>query len=934
MFHQKGFDMQTRVRFLSTILLVSLIACTGSLFAQSGQGNGQREFGLGQPATIEELPPGQLKRKLLELPPQARGKALKWLQDFSFPEADVNSLDVDGEGNILYVDTPVVPADGAAGAATAEAPPVTTLDDAFLLHSRPGAPHTVFIDFDGHVISGTAWNGSVATFYARAFDLDSNPGSFNDTERARISDVWHRVAEDLAPFDIDVTTEAPASFDRYTGRVLVTHNMDQQGTPMPHNSGGGVAYVNVYGLSNYHTYYSPALVYYNQLGGGVSTYVAEASSHEFGHNLGLSHDGTTSGTEYYQGLGNGLVSWAPIMGNSYYNNVTQWSLGEYPGANNTQDDLSIIDGKLGFDGDDHGDTAAAATALWVDGNGSVVSSNPELDPHGLLPENKGIIGQADDTDVFSFIAGAGTVSLTVTPAWDAFYSGTARRGANLDIQAELRDAGNALVAAGEPLNDTSATLNAAVGGGAYYLAITGVGNSVTPYSDFDSLGQYFINGTVPVGVADNTPPSPDPMAFASAPAAVGPDAISMSAVTASDAISAVQYNFRCTAGGAGCVSSGWQTSTSHTASGLAAATQYTFTVAARDLSGNETAASSPASATTDEPPPPPPFVNYTSVSDTPVAGSVSGSHTDTHSDNGTAQSITERESGGKPQSRYAYLEHRWNFLIGSGATVVVYAQAWRSGSNSAESFDLEYSLNGGNTFLPLLNIAATSSTNLQSAALPGAPSGSVVLRVVDTHQQSGNRTLSTFHVDQLFIQVGTPASDPPDGDPANLQASAVSASEIALSWIDGSTNESGFRLERSLDGDTNWVEIATLPVGTESHTDQGLAAATQYFYRVSAFNGVGSSGYASASATTPVAPPPPDISLSASGYKVKGIAHIALQWHPADSVDVYRNGAKIATVSGGSYDDDTGSKGGGSYQHQVCTVGAAPACSNMTTTVF
>jgi hypothetical protein len=463
------------------------------------------------------------------------------------------------------------------------------------------------------------------------------------------------------------------------------------------------------------------------------------------------------------------------------------------------------------------------------------------------------------------------------------------------------------------------------------LAITGVGNSVTPYSDYDSLGQYFINGTVPVGVPDDTPPNPDPMAFASAPAAVGPDAISMSAVTATDAVSAVQYIFRCTAGGAGCVSSGWQTSTSHTASGLAAATQYTFTVAARDLSGNETAASSPVSATTDEPPP---YVNYSSVSETPVAGTVSGTHTATHSDNGSAQSITERESGGKPQSRYAYLEHRWNFSIGSGATVVVYAQAWRSGSNAAESFDLEYSLNGGNTFVPLLNIASTSSANLQSAALPGAPSGAIVLRVVDRYRQTADRTLSTFHVDQLLIQVGTPSSDPPDGAPANLQANAVSASEIALSWSDGSTNETGFRLERSLDGVTNWVEIAILPVGTESHSDQGLDAATQYFYRISAFNGVGSSGYASASATTPAAPPPPDISLSASGYKVKGIAHIALQWNPADSVDVYRNGAKIATVSGGSYDDNTNSKGAGSYQHQVCTVGTTPACSNMTTTVF
>lgn len=89
---------------------------------------------------------------------------------------------------------------------------------------------------------------------------------------------------------------------------------------------------NVFGLSNYHSYYSPALVYYNNMAGGINagteTYIAEAAAHEFGHNLGLSHDGTTTGTTYYAGHGSGLVSWAPIMGVGYYNNVTQWSKDE------------------------------------------------------------------------------------------------------------------------------------------------------------------------------------------------------------------------------------------------------------------------------------------------------------------------------------------------------------------------------------------------------------------------------------------------------------------------------------------------------------------------------------------------------------------------------------------------------------------------------
>ncbi len=924
--------------FLLLVIAFTLISST-PLLAQSDQGLESRVFGLGQPATVADLPPGQLKRKIIELPPQARGKAMKWLQDFSFPEADVITLDVDSEGNIFYVDTLVVDETEASEPVSgpeSQAAPASTLDDAFFLHSRPGAPNTVFIDFDGHTFSGTAWGGG-ATYYGKPYDLDGSPNTFNSTERGRIVDIWHRVAEDLSPFNIDVTTEEPASFDRYTGRILVTHTEDELGNPMPSNGGGGVAYVGVFGNSNYHTYYSPALVYFNHLGGGGETYVAEASSHEFGHNLGLSHDGTTSGTTYYQGHGSGLVSWAPIMGNSYYNNVTQWSKGEYSGANQTQDDLAIINGKLGYAGDDHGDSIAAASILNVAGDGGVVSSNPELDPHNLLPENKGVIDSANDVDVFSFIAGAGTVNLTVTPAWDAFYRATARRGANLDIEIELRNSGGALIASNDPNNDTFASINTTVSGGAYYLLISGVGNTVTPYSDYDSLGQYFVNGTVPPAAADENAPTPNPMLFASLPAAISQDAVSMTAATATDDVSAVQYIFRCTVGGQGCVNSGWQSGTSYTANGLAADTQYTFTVSAKDQSGNETTASSPASATTEAPPP---YEDFLSQSDTPVAGSVSGTHTATHSDNQSAQTIMERESGGKPQNRHTYLEHRWNFNIGAGVTATVFAQAWRSGSNGSESFDLEYSLNNGSSWSMLMNISSNSNSNMQSAAIPGAPAGSVILRVKDTHQQSGNRNKSTFHVDHLYIQVdnGTgepPPSDPPNGDPSGMSATAVSASAIDLTWTDGSTNEIGFKVDRSPDGNSNWVEIANLPAGTESHGDTGLDAAIRYFYRVSAYNLDGNSGYDYADATTDEGQPPPPLSLSASGYKNKGRHHVILQWNGADSVDVYRDGNKVASaVSGGSFDDNIGSKGGATYEHQVCIMGGTASCSNVTTTTF
>ena len=490
-------------RFITVLLATVTTLAAGFAPANPGNGNGVGQptmFGRNHPFSLSDLPPGRTRTRLETLPEPARRQALEWLHRFAFPLNDLESLEIDNAGGVLYVD-PVLPEPVSDAGGTVPELAVVT-DDAFALHSRPGSPSVVYLDFDGHTITGTTWNTTTDPIYARPFDLDGNPAAFSDAERSAIAEIWHRVAEDYAAFDIDVTTEAPASFGPHTGRVLITSKTDANGQAMPYNSAGGVAYVGVWGFSSYASYYSPALVYYNNLASGT-TYIAEASAHEFGHNLGLSHDGTSSAT-YYAGHGSGSTSWAPIMGNSYYNNVTQWSKGEYPGANNTQDDIAVITSQLYLIGDDHGDTLNAATPLAVDGSGQILVSNPETDPHNFYPENKGVIDSATDQDVFSFNAAAGQVDLVVNPAWDAFYR-TSKRGANLDIQARLLDASGVTLATSDPALDTYASISASVPGGTYYLAISGVGSS--NYSDYASMGQYFVTGVVPVPSDTNIPPT-------------------------------------------------------------------------------------------------------------------------------------------------------------------------------------------------------------------------------------------------------------------------------------------------------------------------------------------------------------------------------------------------------------------------------------------
>jgi hypothetical protein len=290
------------------------------------------------------------------------------------------------------------------------------------------------------------------------------------------------------------------------------------------------------------------------------------------------------------------------MGVGYYTNVTQWSKGEYPGANNTQDDISVIAGKLTFRNDDHGNAIGAASLLAVESDGSIFATNPQNDPLNTDLFNKGIIERQGDVDVFAFDAGAGIVNISVTPAWTAFTrSGTASgqwRGANLDIKATLYNQAGSEISISNPLDNTNAVINASVNGGRYYLAITGVGNASIPYSSYGSEGEFFITGSVPPAtISDTTPPSPNPT-WQSAPVAQGGTSIAMASTPATDASGVVQYRFLCVAGGSGCVDSAWQTSPNYVIGGLAAGTSYTFQIVARDAFGNQTPASLMASATT------------------------------------------------------------------------------------------------------------------------------------------------------------------------------------------------------------------------------------------------------------------------------------------------------------------------------------------------
>ena len=98
------------------------------------------------------------------------------------------------------------------------------------------------------------------------------------------------------------------------------------------------------------------------------------------------------------------------------------------------------------------------------------------------------------------------------------------------------------------------------------------------------------------------------------------------------------------------------------------------------------------------------------------------------------------------------------------------------------------------------------------------------------------------------------ASTPPAA-PSDLGVQPTSSSSIAGSWTDQSTNEAGFRVERSTDGGANWVAAATTGIDESSFNDAGLSAEQRVCYRVIAFNNVGDSPPSNTACTTPPAAP-------------------------------------------------------------------------------
>ena len=319
--------------------------------------------------------------------------------------------------------------------------------------TTPSTNGVILLDFNGQTVSGTGWNSMIG-----GGDIVCSPANLSASD---ISIVTQRVMNDYSPFSITVTTDeavynAANVYKRQ--RVIVTESWEWYG------QAGGTSFIGSFTSgTNTPCFVFSSLLSYNP------RYVGEACAHEAGHSLGLYHqstydEGCVKLSEYNIGQGSGEIGWAPIMGNSYYQNLSLWHRGTNSISCGTiQDDVATIAGVVGYMTDDYSNTTSGAAALTGSLNGTINNSN--------------------DADFFSV-----NVSTTKNVSVIPFNVGASNAGADEDLILNVYNSQGALIST----IDNASTLDVAttLSAGTYYLSVSTTANPFT--TTYGMLGKYTI----------------------------------------------------------------------------------------------------------------------------------------------------------------------------------------------------------------------------------------------------------------------------------------------------------------------------------------------------------------------------------------------------------------------------------------------------------
>ncbi len=168
--------------------------------------------------------------------------------------------------------------------------------------------------------------------------------------------------------------------------------------------------------------------------------------------------------------------------------------------------------------------------------------------------------------------------------------------------------------------------------------------------------------------------------------------------------------------------------------------------------------------------------------------------------------------------------------------------SWNDRSNNELGFKIEQAVGAG-----AFSQVATVGANVTTYSDPGLTPSQLYRYKVRAYNNNGDSSYTTIAQDTTSSG-GSPTAP---SDPTGLTVTAVSYSQINLTWTDTSNNESGFEIQRAI-GVGGFSLLATTGPNIQAYPDTGLTANTLYSYKVRAINVTGQSSYTSTeSDTTP-----------------------------------------------------------------------------------
>jgi len=175
---------------------------------------------------------------------------------------------------------------------------------------------------------------------------------------------------------------------------------------------------------------------------------------------------------------------------------------------------------------------------------------------------------------------------------------------------------------------------------------------------------------------------------------------------------------------------------------------------------------------------------------------------------------------------------------------------WTNESATAQYVSIDWSADNGATWTNAGGdvLAANGAPGPYNISISGGfnPSDTYYFRI---RALSGYYNYSPYDGPIIIQGTGTSGSTPPipaPEAPSGLTAIAVDDNQIDLNWVDNSTIQTGFDIQRSDVGSSGpWTDLGTVDANTFSYTDldPALTPDTTYYYQVAALNGTAESAF-------------------------------------------------------------------------------------------